>query len=400
MHRRKIIVLDDEETLRIVCAKELRRQGYDAFPECSKAKGYDWSVVNKPDLMISDIKSPEMDGFELIKWIKASPYTTHIPFVFVTGYADLKNAIEAKKLGAADFISKPYDLPDLLQAIERILVQEYQPAKHISDEDLFQTYGIGLTKYRPWPELESRFRDLLERQGRRTTFFETEANWRTHFLIEAGRRIFGGFFLRPFCLHGGVFEEIFSLREYLDGRGINSGLLYSLAVDSSISRELAGLLGIRIVPADVIAAWLSTPDVLESTDPLVHPRYGSLAPNDPDKAFLEFSGKFFESVDQFDGSIYSIPWNPMGSDKPDRIEVVQHQGWLHGLRFENKELDHRIYVSGEALWLACTRLWLAAGYRKGDLTLRGEEDDLLFQVLCRLSLLRRDGEVLFLNRYQ
>jgi YesN/AraC family two-component response regulator len=62
---------------------------------------------------------PNVDGFEVLKYVKERLPKTKV--IMLTGFADLKNAIESKKLGAEDFISKPYDLVDLLTTVERVL---------------------------------------------------------------------------------------------------------------------------------------------------------------------------------------------------------------------------------------------------------------------------------------
>jgi DNA-binding NtrC family response regulator len=114
-----ILVVDDEDALRTVLSSELMNEGYDvktagdgdeAITEIQKAPF---------DLVLLDIKMPRMNGFEVLKFIKESHPKTKV--VMLTGFADLKNAIESKKLGADDFVSKPYDLVDLLTTIERVL---------------------------------------------------------------------------------------------------------------------------------------------------------------------------------------------------------------------------------------------------------------------------------------
>jgi two-component system response regulator HydG len=62
---------------------------------------------------------PKVDGFEVLKFVKENHPTSKV--IMLTGFADLKNAIESKKLGAEDFVSKPYDLVDLLTTVERVL---------------------------------------------------------------------------------------------------------------------------------------------------------------------------------------------------------------------------------------------------------------------------------------
>jgi DNA-binding NtrC family response regulator len=115
----KILVVDDEDALRTVLSGELVSEGYDV----RTAGDGDDAISNLQkesfDLVLLDIKMPRMNGFEVLKFIKEKYPRTRV--VMLTGFADLKNAIESKKLGAEDFVSKPYDLVDLLTTIERVL---------------------------------------------------------------------------------------------------------------------------------------------------------------------------------------------------------------------------------------------------------------------------------------
>ena len=117
--KRKILVVDDEDALRTVLSGELVSEGY----EVRTAADGDDAITNIQkdsfDLVLLDIKMPRMNGFEVLKFIKEKFPKTKV--VMLTGFADLKNAIESKKLGAEDFVSKPYDLVDLLTTIERVL---------------------------------------------------------------------------------------------------------------------------------------------------------------------------------------------------------------------------------------------------------------------------------------
>jgi DNA-binding NtrC family response regulator len=117
--KRKVLVVDDEDALRTVLSGELTSEGYDVG---TAADGDDAiSTLQKQafDLILLDIKMPRMNGFEVLKFVKEKHPETKV--VMLTGFADLKNAIESKKLGAEDFVSKPYDLVDLLTTIERVL---------------------------------------------------------------------------------------------------------------------------------------------------------------------------------------------------------------------------------------------------------------------------------------
>lgn len=115
----RILVVDDEDALRTVLSSELEGEGYkvDTAGDGDEAIAI---VQKKPfNLVLLDIKMPKVDGFEVLKFIKGK--YPHVKVIMLTGFADLKNAIESKKLGAEDFVSKPYDLVDLLTTIERVL---------------------------------------------------------------------------------------------------------------------------------------------------------------------------------------------------------------------------------------------------------------------------------------
>jgi DNA-binding NtrC family response regulator len=137
----KILISDDEDTLRNLLAQELTERGFDTYPFQVKTDAYVWMKYNKPDVIISDIKSIGMSGYEFLELLKANPYTKDIPFIFVTGFAGIKYASLAHKLGAADYINKPWDLDELLRVIERVICGhtkhvDESPPKIVSRVDL------------------------------------------------------------------------------------------------------------------------------------------------------------------------------------------------------------------------------------------------------------------------
>ena len=115
----RILVVDDEDALRTVLSSELSSSGYDVATATDGDEAIA-EVDNKQyHLILLDIKMPRVDGFEVLKYVKKNHPSVKV--IMLTGFADLKNAIESKKLGAEDFVSKPYDLVDLLTTIERVL---------------------------------------------------------------------------------------------------------------------------------------------------------------------------------------------------------------------------------------------------------------------------------------
>ncbi len=114
-----ILVVDDEDALRTVLGGELANEGYEVRTAADGDEAISELDKSPFDLVLLDIKMPRLNGFEVLKFIKEKHEKTKV--VMLTGFADLKNAIESKKLGADDFVSKPYDLVDLLTTIERVL---------------------------------------------------------------------------------------------------------------------------------------------------------------------------------------------------------------------------------------------------------------------------------------
>ena len=120
--KNRILVADDEEALRTVLSSELEGEGYNVKSAADGQEAISMLQKLEFDLILLDIKMPNVDGFEVLKFVKEHAPKTKV--VMLTGFADLKNAIESKKLGAEDFVSKPYDLVDLLTTVERVLTTE------------------------------------------------------------------------------------------------------------------------------------------------------------------------------------------------------------------------------------------------------------------------------------
>ena len=117
--KNRILICDDEDALRTILSSELAGAGYEVVTAADGEEGVTEIKNRKFDLVLLDIKMPKKDGFEVLKYIKKDHPAVKV--IMLTGFADLKNAIESKKYGAEDFVSKPYDLVDLLTTIERVL---------------------------------------------------------------------------------------------------------------------------------------------------------------------------------------------------------------------------------------------------------------------------------------
>jgi len=118
---KKILLIEDEEPIRRVLIRILEEENKDyEITECEDGKlGFDRLKKEDFDLVLCDIKMPKMDGIEVLQ--KARESSVNVPFIMLTGHGNVSTAVEAMKLGAHDFISKPPDLNRLLTAVRNAL---------------------------------------------------------------------------------------------------------------------------------------------------------------------------------------------------------------------------------------------------------------------------------------
>jgi PAS domain S-box-containing protein len=114
---RKILIIDDEEANVRVLSLTLRCDGYEVVSALNGEEGLAVFRKESPDLVLTDIKMPGMDGIEVLKHIKEVSPDTEV--IIITGHGDIDNAIEALKFGASDFINKPIRDQILAVAIQR-----------------------------------------------------------------------------------------------------------------------------------------------------------------------------------------------------------------------------------------------------------------------------------------
>jgi DNA-binding NtrC family response regulator len=117
----RILIVDDEASQRELLAGFLKKQGHEVFLAGGGAEGLTRVKETRVDLVISDFKMPGMSGLELLRGVKAA--NPGIPFILVTAYGTVETAVQAMKEGAADYITKPLDLEELLLRIERVSEQ-------------------------------------------------------------------------------------------------------------------------------------------------------------------------------------------------------------------------------------------------------------------------------------
>ena len=113
----KVLVIDDEANLRKVLAALLRRDGYDVTVAQDGASGLAELEKNGADVVVTDLVMPKMGGMEVLKAVNAT--APDVPVIILTAHGTVDSAVEAIKLGAFDYVTKPFDQTELSAAIAK-----------------------------------------------------------------------------------------------------------------------------------------------------------------------------------------------------------------------------------------------------------------------------------------
>ena len=115
----RILVVDDEKIKRVTLTDDLAGQGYDVLAAADGAEALRLLDEERFDVVVTDLKMPGVDGIELLKHVKQGP-AADIEVIMMTAYGSIPVAVEAVKLGAYDFITKPFRNEDLFPLLARI----------------------------------------------------------------------------------------------------------------------------------------------------------------------------------------------------------------------------------------------------------------------------------------
>lgn len=114
----KVIIIEDEKIKRITLRDALRKEGYDVADFESPIFALNYIKQFGADVVVTDIKLPEMDGIEVLKLVKQ--VDPEIVVIMMTAYGTIENAVEAMKLGAYDYITKPFSSEKLIMILKKV----------------------------------------------------------------------------------------------------------------------------------------------------------------------------------------------------------------------------------------------------------------------------------------
>ena len=139
-----ILIVEDSEDVRIYL-KGLLKNDYRLHEAENGKVGVKKSVEVMPDLIISDVMMPSMDGFEFCKKIKTDWQTSHIPIILLTAKASAESKLEGLETGADDYLTKPFSSKELFVRIKNLLEQRKSLREKFSKEIKVETSAIAVT---------------------------------------------------------------------------------------------------------------------------------------------------------------------------------------------------------------------------------------------------------------
>ena len=119
MSKGSILIIDDEDIVRISCKRTLMPEGFEVKTAQNGVEGLKMIEEEKFDIVLTDLKMPDIDGIEVLRLIKQRWAETVV--IIITGYQTVNSAVKAIKLGAYDYIEKPFSPDGIVSVVYRAL---------------------------------------------------------------------------------------------------------------------------------------------------------------------------------------------------------------------------------------------------------------------------------------
>lgn len=187
MNKKTILLIEDNDAVRENTAEILEISGYNIICAENGKIGVEKAKEYNPDLIICDVLMPELDGHGVLHILSKNPSTKSIPFIFLTAKADKSDFRKGMKLGADDYITKPYNELDLLETIERRLqrIEDIKSNTISNNTDVLRIPYIN--KDAGYTKLKKSFKNqnLLEFKAEQAVFIEGKVPGNIY-LVEQG----------------------------------------------------------------------------------------------------------------------------------------------------------------------------------------------------------------------
>ncbi|MFP4562310.1 MAG: response regulator [Spirochaetia bacterium] len=152
---KRVMVIDDEKIVLDSIKRILEPEGFDVETYQKSTEGLEAASERKCSILLTDIRMPEFSGMHILREMKKK--APEVPVILITGYSTVENAVQAMKIGAADYIEKPFD-PDVLIAKVNEALSKSEPPEPGADAGVIHTDTV---------------REILDRAANDNTFAES-----------------------------------------------------------------------------------------------------------------------------------------------------------------------------------------------------------------------------------
>jgi putative two-component system response regulator len=200
--RHKIVLLDDDMTS-LNIGRDMLKTFHEVYPANTAVKLFEILEKIIPELILLDIEMPEMNGYDVIKKLKADPRFAGIPVIFLTSKSDAGSEMEGFDLGAVDYISKPFSAPLLLKRITNQLLIAQHQRDLLASRELLKNYATDLEK-----KMRDKAKEVVNLQN---TILLTVSN-----MVEYRDKLTGGHIARTQLYMQVLVEEMMRTQVYKD----------------------------------------------------------------------------------------------------------------------------------------------------------------------------------------
>lgn len=119
----KVLVVDDDPVILELLRINFEMEGFEVVSACDGRAGLERAVAEAPDLVISDIMMPNVDGLQMLQQIRADPGIAELPVVLLSAKAQQTEVQKGLDMGADDYVTKPFDPLELLDRVNALLAK-------------------------------------------------------------------------------------------------------------------------------------------------------------------------------------------------------------------------------------------------------------------------------------
>jgi len=120
----RVLIIEDNLEIRENTSEILQLKGYEVITSDNGRDGIAAVLRESPDVILCDIMMPDVNGYQVIRELRANPLSEKIPFIYVTASGEKSEVKMAMELGANGYVRKPYDVKELIEAIQKVLAME------------------------------------------------------------------------------------------------------------------------------------------------------------------------------------------------------------------------------------------------------------------------------------